>query len=703
MYMNCAVVDVVPPGTSGNVHPPKNINSRTTARANAAAQAALSMYPPLFVANLKSVNDCVTKETQDLIFDNPGTSVAFSNRDNSSKKPSFRKGECTGRGSKSAGSSSSLSSSAPPSLPAGSSLGDDGHWHAANNQQQQSASPGGGASSCSKSDGRWYPNCSENSNQQAATDTGGQTAASASTPAQDAGQDLQATAPEDISNGKAPSPQVEQELDAYLGSLYDNSKSNKQQDASLPDSSRHRSDTATADPEGRVAASIAEGQSNGKSKSSAEEERYYDDLYFNRQLQGHHPTTKCDKPKSPCTSPNRWVKNGTCTWTCSRKGRAAVASPGSRKMEYKDVPECDTENDKDAVYTSEHNRLSSTAHATQAAETTTDEIEKQLNALEKTVTRLMGIARKMKTTKRGRRQDDDPTMTHDISSTSGNATTMATDNPSQTSLDIFLIYLARLQNKVIDCIRYVASTIPATTTTPPPVEGAVESTPPQKRQLVVPDFYDPDLEELFDEIAELEMSTPNKRYGDDASQPSDIRSQSDDLPSITASPSPTASAVPSSSPDSDAAAILLYFLGPGPVVLPGANFTWPGPFRPGSNPDNVEDMPMVTNDLDPAPTGEGEDNGEGGDAKDWSGVEDKEGEVEGKDDIGETEGRVGDGDRVQGDEEMWPEFGDGNGDLEDMPALNDDLGLGSEEKVRKWFEEEAEKQKAALAAGHGKE
>ncbi|KAF1978212.1 putative endoglucanase, partial [Bimuria novae-zelandiae CBS 107.79] len=59
MYMNCAVVDLVGAETS------------------ASRQAALARYPDMYVANLKGVNDCTTKETTDVIFDDPGDDVVY--------------------------------------------------------------------------------------------------------------------------------------------------------------------------------------------------------------------------------------------------------------------------------------------------------------------------------------------------------------------------------------------------------------------------------------------------------------------------------------------------------------------------------------------------------------------------------------------------------------------------------------------------
>ncbi|KAF2741100.1 putative endoglucanase, partial [Polyplosphaeria fusca] len=57
MYMNCAVVNIK--------------------GARLDAQAALSRLPDLYVANLKGVNDCTTKETVDVIFGNPGKDLVM--------------------------------------------------------------------------------------------------------------------------------------------------------------------------------------------------------------------------------------------------------------------------------------------------------------------------------------------------------------------------------------------------------------------------------------------------------------------------------------------------------------------------------------------------------------------------------------------------------------------------------------------------
>lgn len=65
---------------------------------------------------------------------------------------------------------------------------------------------------------------------------------------------------------------------------------------------------------------------------------------------------------------------------------------------------------------------------------------------------------------------------------------------------------------------------------------------------------------------------------------------------------------PSPSPESEAAQLLPYFMGPGPVVPPGVTIDWPGPNKWPSehpneqetgNPGNLENMPMLVNDLGP--------------------------------------------------------------------------------------------------------
>jgi hypothetical protein len=121
MYMNCAVVDIVPKGgrtkASGR-RPPQQLGTRETSKANAAAQVALSSYPDLFVANLESINKCVAPETYNVVFDNPGRTVEYGDSVSASSKASFGKGICVGSGHISAPTSSSSGS---PPLSGGSS------------------------------------------------------------------------------------------------------------------------------------------------------------------------------------------------------------------------------------------------------------------------------------------------------------------------------------------------------------------------------------------------------------------------------------------------------------------------------------------------------------------------------------------------------------------------------------------------------
>jgi hypothetical protein len=152
MYMNCAVVDIVKRDTkTSRQEGAPQLATRDTAKANAAAQAALSPYPDLFVANLERINECVAPETFDVLFDNPGRAVVYGDNISPSSKPSFSKGACTGKGRTTA-PSTSLSAS---SLASGgsSSSGDTGQWQGGGATQEQQSS----ASSTSGNDGRWHP------------------------------------------------------------------------------------------------------------------------------------------------------------------------------------------------------------------------------------------------------------------------------------------------------------------------------------------------------------------------------------------------------------------------------------------------------------------------------------------------------------------------------------------------------------------
>jgi hypothetical protein len=96
-------------------------------------------YPPLFVANLENVNDCVTREIENVIFDAADNDVAYAGGESASSRPSFGKGVCTGQGMRSAAPESASWESGTGGSGTGS--GDDGMWHGGQEQQQQSPPP----------------------------------------------------------------------------------------------------------------------------------------------------------------------------------------------------------------------------------------------------------------------------------------------------------------------------------------------------------------------------------------------------------------------------------------------------------------------------------------------------------------------------------------------------------------------------------
>jgi hypothetical protein len=220
MYMNCAPVNIVPKGShskSKRESEWETLEARDFQKVNTAAQSALSSYPSLFVANLKSINDCVTKETQDIIFDAPGKDVAFADGKSGSVPASFGDGKCTGKGSDSAGSSSSSSSSPPPPS------GNNGQWNGGSQSQPSSSQSSSSLSCANVGDGQWHPECY--SGQKASSDT--------SAPAKPVSK--KASAPQapslqtaqDASTGKQPSKKVEKELDEYATGLYSDSKTKR--------------------------------------------------------------------------------------------------------------------------------------------------------------------------------------------------------------------------------------------------------------------------------------------------------------------------------------------------------------------------------------------------------------------------------------------------------------------------------------------
>jgi hypothetical protein len=220
MYMNCAPVNIVPKGShdkSKRESEWETLEARDVQKVNTAAQSALSSYPSLFVANLKSINDCETKETQDVMFDAPGKDVAFADGKSRSVAPSFGDGKCTGKGGDSAGSSSSSSSSPPPPS------GNNGQWNSGSPSQPSSSQSSLPSSCANVGDGQWHPECY--SGQKASSDTSApvkpvsKKASAPQAPSQQAVQDA--------TTGTQPSTKVEKELDEYSTGLYSDSKTKR--------------------------------------------------------------------------------------------------------------------------------------------------------------------------------------------------------------------------------------------------------------------------------------------------------------------------------------------------------------------------------------------------------------------------------------------------------------------------------------------
>jgi hypothetical protein len=106
MYMNCAAVDIVGAEPSGD--------GESGEEGISSAQAALAGLPDLYVANLKSINDCMTKETTDSVFDNPGDDVIYGDDVSPASASSGDQSQCIGVGRK---PSDDVSSSSSPSSP----------------------------------------------------------------------------------------------------------------------------------------------------------------------------------------------------------------------------------------------------------------------------------------------------------------------------------------------------------------------------------------------------------------------------------------------------------------------------------------------------------------------------------------------------------------------------------------------------------
>jgi hypothetical protein len=639
MYMNCAVVDVKPKGSRNKRWDgqPEKITARDVARANVAAQTALSGYPPLFVANLKTINSCVTKETTDVVFDNPGKDVAFADGTSRSVSASFAKSKCTGQGSKSAGSSSSSSSPSSSGQSGGPSPGNNGQWNGGGQPQQQqqqpqSTSQTSGSPKCDLSDGQWHPECNGNASGQQSMSGSKASGVSQAKPVQ---QSSQQQSKQDPTTVKQPSPKVEKQLDAYLSNLYGSHTSRKEREAAPVQ--QVKDTKAISEP---AAKSIANNDSlkNTSPQLLANEPfprkhhttlaHELDDVAgkdgpFEPNYEGLHTLqqsrVECARATVKCLSPNRWIKSGECTWECSRKGRSTKRSTFVHEVQ--------------------------SAEPKKTKNTIISMIESRLKNLETLMSRLLAFVEKKGEGKIQPRHGTNVTTTITPITT---ATPNGTASPP-TPFDRFLMYLARLQTTVIECIRHIASTSPLVTNGTMIV--SIEDAPPAeligktKRQLIIPE-----LRGILEALVASLTGGPNHSNGQDrsckdfdwANVYDDIKHETDTnlYPSTQETNNEptshmanatsaqywnrTASAVnatnplqeaadesafkddilaaqqantPPTDPESDEAALLPNFFLPGPVLTSCVNVDWPGPNNPGEG--KLEKMPAVVNDLGP--------------------------------------------------------------------------------------------------------
>jgi hypothetical protein len=203
---------------------------------------------------------------------------------------------------------------------------------------------------------------------------------------------------------------------------------------------------------------------------------------------------------SPANALNRWAKRDACTWSCERKGRAVEDT--SSDDDYEDVIECRDEEPKTSttrlartktsmitkelqalqnsiaklLHTAEsvprpgkfHRKVQDTAvhsasRPASTQRTNNDGIAKELEALADGVAKLLRV-------KHNSRRQDTSIDTATIETPSNDAAT----STSTDTFDLFLLYPARLQSTVVECIRAVAAAMPdgrlandTTTTTPP--------------------------------------------------------------------------------------------------------------------------------------------------------------------------------------------------------------------------------------------
>lgn len=134
MYMACAVVNLVSSSDAASLHIAADAASTKQPSNANLAQAALSLLPDMYVANLKGINDCITEEMTNVVFDDPGKDVVYGDglSPASSRIVRRKKAYCAGLGRPAALPASSDPVqiwSATGASPQGSAGGNDGMWH----------------------------------------------------------------------------------------------------------------------------------------------------------------------------------------------------------------------------------------------------------------------------------------------------------------------------------------------------------------------------------------------------------------------------------------------------------------------------------------------------------------------------------------------------------------------------------------------
>lgn len=265
--------------------------------------------------------------------------------------------------------------------------------------------------------------------------------------------------PEDITTGKEPSPKVEKEPDTYLDNLYSGSEtrelSSTQQALDEDDTeeaasaapvcvvdpvaeSTRSTDFASEpafDRESTTPSSLYQEFSDVAGEDYPESGFNYDPYYtgiYNRRahLQGRLACTEMKTNVKRCRKPNRWIRTGECSWKCGRKGQGSRHGQPSKSG--KPVKNASPKK-KSAAATPSTKLQNAVGRKVLRLQ---QEIEELVHFVKSQKQR---PAKKQKIV--GRRQDI----------VLGNAT----DTTPAASLDMFVIYLERLQTKVIECIRAV--------------------------------------------------------------------------------------------------------------------------------------------------------------------------------------------------------------------------------------------------------